>query len=153
MRFHLYGVVSDSHGDRDRLSNIMMALEYKKAEGVIHLGDGFRDMEPFEKAFPQVWQVAGNCDFCSAGRQELIRLSGMPVLITHGHGYMVKSTLDLLCDEAVSLGARAALFGHTHEPFTEYRNGVLLLNPGSAREGRYAVLRIPDNGYPEADLL
>ena len=153
MKYRLFGVVSDSHGDRDRLANIMMALEYKKVEGVIHLGDGYRDMAPFEKAFPQVWQVAGNCDFSSLERQAVLSLGGMRVLITHGQGYLVKSTLDLLCDGAESLGAKAALFGHTHEPLMEYRRGILLLNPGSAREGRYAVLRIPQEGYPEADLF
>lgn len=155
----IYGVVSDSHGDRERLGNIMMALEYKKVDGVIHLGDGYRDMEPFEKAFPHIYRVAGNCDFSSAEREILVTLAGMPVFLTHGHRYLVKSTMGILCDEAQSRGARAALFGHTHEPYMEYSNGILLLNPGAAHEGRYALLKIPEgcaavgpHAYPEAEM-
>ena len=46
---------------------------------------------------------------------------------------------------AEELGARAALFGHTHAPFAGYAGGVLLVNPGALKDGRYAVLRIAED--------
>ena len=36
----------------------------------------------------------------------------------------------------------AALYGHTHQQKMEWRSGILLLNPGSAMHGEYAILTI-----------
>lgn len=51
--------------------------------------------------------------------------------MTHGHNYGVKSGFSRLLFKASSLDAGVAVFGHTHEPYIDRRDGVLLLNPGS----------------------
>ena len=109
-------------------------------------------MELYAAAFRQVWQVAGNCDFSSLPREEVITIGGQRILITHGHRFMVKSSTTLLGIEAEEQGVKAALFGHTHEPFIDYHGGILLLNPGSAHDGCYAILKIHDNGMVEGEL-
>ena len=150
--YTLWGVVSDSHGDRGALSNIMLMLEYKKVAGVIHLGDGFRDMEPYTSAFT-VHQVCGNCDYaCPGDTASLIRLSGVPIFITHGHRFYVKDDTGLVQTEAASLGAKAALFGHTHCQHLSYEGGILLMNPGAASYGRYGLLKVYPEGLVEGEL-
>ena len=64
--------------------------------------------------------------------------------MTHGHTWHVErweSSLWDLCDEAKRRGARVAIFGHTHMPFLEEQNDILLLNPGSVAKPRQAGLK------------
>ena len=37
---------------------------------------------------------------------------------------------------------QVALFGHTHQPFAGYVGGVMMINPGALKDGRYAELHI-----------
>ena len=57
-----YLVLSDSHGNVD---NMVRAVELVKPQGIIHLGDGWRDVEELRELFPSLplEQVPGNCDF------------------------------------------------------------------------------------------
>ena len=72
--------------------------------------------------------VAGNCDFLAdAGREECFSLGGARLFVAHGDRYGVKYGLERLSYRAEELGARAALFGHTHAPFAGYAGGVLLV--------------------------
>jgi putative phosphoesterase len=54
--------------------------------------------------------------------------------------------------------ARVVIFGHSHIPFVEDQDGLLLLNPGSATDPRrqphptIALLTITD-GSPTAELI
>ncbi|MBR3576933.1 MAG: metallophosphoesterase family protein [Clostridia bacterium] len=47
------------------------------------------------------------------------------------------------------MGADAALFGHTHQPFCERIDGVLLLNPGCGerygKPGSIGIIEIEDD--------
>lgn len=48
--------------------------------------------------------------------------------------------------EARRENCQIALFGHTHEPYTNYSDGIYLFNPGSIKDGFYGVIDITDNG-------
>ena len=151
-------LVSDSHWDRDALERILMKTQADKTmDLVIHLGDGIGDVDPFEAALPRVLRVRGNCDFLlgydNPPPAEITEnVSGAKLFCCHGHTLGVKHGTDALLLKALSLGANAAFFGHTHEPFCDNRNGVLLLNPGAACDGRYAVIRITPNGALDPTL-
>lgn len=86
-----YLVLSDSHGHVD---NIVRAVEREKPDGIIHLGDCWRDAEELHELFPRLplEQVPGNCDF---GRFEALErvliLDDHRVLIAHGHTMGVKT--------------------------------------------------------------
>ena len=56
-----YLVLSDSHGNVD---NMARAVEREKPDGIIHLGDCWRDAEELHELFPRLplEQVPGNCD-------------------------------------------------------------------------------------------
>lgn len=141
-------VVSDSHGN---VENTSKAVERECPDLVFHLGDGWHDAEMLRRRHPKLAleQVAGNCDF--HGGESTVRvldLGGRRILLCHGHTLGVKSSLGVLLRTAVERGADTALFGHTHRPFMEQREGVLLLNPGSIGDYRrptYGTLLIEDS--------
>lgn len=144
-------VLSDSHR---YLGNMYEAVEKEKPDLVVHLGDHDEDAEELHYAFSSVpiVCVCGNCDHGSRSTSGIVRtIGGVPVFMTHGHLFGVKSGVGGLLAEAKRLGARIALFGHTHRAFAEEKDGVLLLNPGSCgggtSEASYAVVQIEDQKY------
>ena len=147
------GVLSDSHGSTGRLSTILMVMELGgPIDALIHLGDGYHDLSGLNLTCP-LYQVAGNCDF---GRKlatmDIVLLSGARVLLTHGHRQYVNEGLYDLTELAIEEKVHAALFGHTHVPYCCWQDGILLLNPGAAKDGKYAVLNINRLGAIEPEL-
>lgn len=146
------GVVSDSHGFTGRLQTILMAMEQsKKIDALIHLGDGYYDLQDLGVDLP-VCRVAGNCDYFCNDTLNVVTLSGARLLLTHGHYQHVKDGLYDLLSLAVDQRAQAALYGHTHCQHMEWRDGILLLNPGAACDGRYAVLTVSRLGAVDAQV-
>ena len=58
-------VVSDTHGDAGNLRRVL--LQQRKAEVVIHLGDGEEEMDALRGSFPEKMTilVRGNCEWGS----------------------------------------------------------------------------------------
>ena len=128
-------VFSDSHGNFEKMLN---AIRKSSPDLIIHLGDAQGDLSKIKKQFPQIplKAVGGNCDIASGyPKTDILNLCGFKLFLTHGHLHMVKSTLALLCDEAKSLGAHAALYGHTHIGDIRMEHGIYLINPGSCGRG------------------
>ena len=138
-------VLSDSHG-YSLQSLLMKAESMGPIDAVFHLGDGFPDLERYAGQLPEWYFVQGNCDWQAAERERVVSLFGKSFLLAHGHHYSVKSTMTLYEDRARELGVYAALFGHTHIPYNEYRNGILFLNPGAAIDRHFALLDVLDGG-------
>lgn len=154
-------VMSDSHGHDDNVRWMLEQL-WKTTGPVdcyIHCGDGaydFRRLESFIRARDEhaaLYCVRGNNDFGIPDLQErlVLSLGGAKVLLTHGHRYHVKSTMTYLDDAAREYGCSLVLFGHTHLPAMEMCR-ALLVNPGSAADGRMALVEIND-GKPRVNLL
>jgi len=154
-------VLSDSHGEEHTL-RWMLEQAWKTigpVDAYIHCGDGAHDfarLENFIRARDEhaaFYGVRGNCDFMAHDLPDfrLIGLGGANILVTHGHLYRVKSTLTYLEDAAREHGCSIALFGHTHKACMEIRH-ALLVNPGSAADGRMALLEVED-GRPRLQLL
>lgn len=128
-------VFSDSHGNPEKM---LGAISASRPDLIIHLGDSQGDVHKIKKQFPQIplKAVGGNCDISSGlPGSEVLTLCGFKLFLTHGHFQMVKSTLALLCAEAKSLGAHAALYGHTHTADIRMEQGIYLINPGSCGKG------------------
>lgn len=139
-------VISDSHGYRQKLGTLLMKAESTgELNAVVHLGDGYLDMKPYEEHLPPLYVTPGNCDG-DRGTVLCPELDGVKVLMTHGHALHVKMGLDALLMRAVREEATVALFGHTHRPFCQERAGVLLVNPGAAMNGHFAVLTVENGG-------
>lgn len=142
-------VVSDTHGDVFALREAI--LRQPRAEVLIHLGDGADDAAKEFANFPEKMclQVRGNCDLASQLPKEQVHtFAGKRVFFTHGHLYEVKFGLQQLEYAAEEKKANLVLFGHTHQPFTDYRNGLYLMNPGSLHgsAGCYGVVDLTDAG-------
>ncbi len=125
-------VVSDSHGMTKKLSEIVR--RQTKAEVVLFLGDGESDFDHVKAEFPEKMfiGVRGNNDWCSSLKNtEVISIEGVRIFMTHGHTYHVKYGLSELKMSARSAKADILLYGHTHDPYTEYDDGLYIMNPGA----------------------
>ena len=120
----------------------------------IFLGDGEKEIDKLRIIYPEkmILNVSGNCDNTYTPDTDLYNAGKVKVLFTHGHRYNVKYGTDELLEKAKALGAELVLFGHTHTRLYEYRDGVHILNPGSAalpRDGKnpcYAFVDITPKG-------
>lgn len=139
-------VISDSHGGKVRLDMFRRIAEQEKYDAILHCGDGVSDAKWLEKNLgTEVKVVAGNCDFCSREVRELVLNYGLVrMLVVHGDLFDVKWELTRLSYYAEEKCAKIALFGHTHQPFAGFVGGVMMVNPGSLKDGRYAELHIRD---------
>ena len=134
-------VVSDSHGQTYSIERALSTVgEY---DAVIHLGDFAADGEAVcEKLGKPLYAVLGNCDFIhppkgNFSHELLIELEGAKLLLTHGHRHGVDSFSTWTARErALKLGADALLYGHTHVPEVSYKDGLLVMNPGSTSQPR-----------------
>ncbi len=142
-------VLSDSHGNEKNLRQAL--LSQPKAEVVIHLGDGDEETERAKRNFPEKMflQVRGNCDWGSnLPDRGIYEAEGVKIFYTHGHLYGVKSGLYQAVCAAREQKAQVLLYGHTHEPVTDYEDGLYIMNPGSASyyKPTYGILDITPQG-------
>ena len=137
-------VVSDSHGDEFR---IRRAIEQQPtAELMFFLGDGVKDIDYINVPVPVI-KVRGNCDWSSDVPEFSVdEVNGVRIYSTHGYAEHVKYDLSSLQTAAVEHGAHIALYGHTHFPVTKYIDGIWYINPGSIKEGNFAVVDIKPSG-------
>lgn len=141
-------VVSDSHGDYNIISRLVRMQT--KADVVIFLGDGYEEFQDLKLDFPKKMflGVRGNNDWsCPLPLNDEITLEGKKIFFTHGHREHVKYGLEMLKEAARQRGADIVLFGHTHEPYTEYDNGLYIMNPGCIHRTccSYGVIDIQKN--------
>lgn len=140
-------VYSDSHGSTREM---LRATRLEKPDLVFFLGDGENDLVWLRRVFQKlpVLSVRGNCDLRSNDPYYLeCAVGGVRFFATHGHRYDVKYDphLEKLASAGAECGAEVILFGHTHEPYKEDREGILILNPGSIGESTppfYAVITL-----------
>ncbi len=152
-------VISDTHGSRGRMEELLENVELRKSDWLIHCGDIGQDADWLRNAFPRaVSIVAGNCDFgADLPRETVVEREGRKFLITHGNRY-VAGGMGYFLYRAKELECDVVLFGHTHVPLIEEEEGILFVNPGSLAlprqsDGRptYAVIRV-ENGTATAEI-
>jgi len=147
----LIGVLSDTHGLlRPEVIPTLVGVDH-----ILHAGDvGDPAILTELSRIAPVTAIRGNIDTHGPNSllptTEAIELAGCLI-------YMLHSLDDLdLNPQAAGIGV--VLYGHSHQPSTELRNGVLYLNPGSAGPRRfnlpitYALLRV-HNSQPQAEIL
>lgn len=138
---YLVGIISDTHG----LVRPEAVSALRGVRLIIHAGDvGNADVLEKLQAIAPVIAVRGNTDrggwAFDLPQTEVAGIGGSSLYILHDI-----HDLDL---DPVASGFSAVISGHSHKPFTERRNGVLFLNPGSAGPRRFnlpvtvALLRI-----------
>lgn len=137
-------IISDSHGDLFTLDRILSRAT--GFDAILHLGDGAADMllEKERTENIPVICVRGNCDSPAYGYpdKEVLTFDDVRILACHGHAYGVKYGMTRLSLAAEEAGAALCLFGHTHSPLCEQADGITFLNPGSVKNGCYAIAEL-----------
>ena len=148
-----YLIMSDSHGDRDILRELITKYE-NQVDLMFHCGDSelAKDDELIEKLI----YVKGNVDFDNYEENKVINNQKQRFFLTHGHLYGVNFDLTKLILKAQELQANICLYGHTHVPLVEYdeHNDLLVINPGSISQPRiyppiatYVILTVTETNY------
>jgi len=126
------GVISDTHG-------LLRPEAFAALDGVqriLHAGDvgGHEIVEALSRIAP-VTAVRGNVDRDRWGAAlpatEVVEIAGISIYMLHD-----LAQLDLKPEAA---GFRAVVYGHSHRPKMEEKNGVLYFNPGSAGRRRFRL--------------
>ena len=134
------GVISDTHGLFDR----SITRHFAGVEHILHAGDiGPGDVLAQLERIAPVTAVSGNVDgFDASGIpvEQTVELAGHRVAIYHRlyeGGRLTREGMDVLARIRPAL----CVYGHTHKPKAEWRDGVLLFNPGSAGPKRFRLPR------------
>ena len=126
----LIGVISDTHG----LLRPEAVEALRGSELILHAGDvgDPRILEALARIAP-VTAIHGNIDTEPWARPlpetEVVEAGNISIYMLHN-----LSQLDLKPEAA---GFRVVLYGHSHKPNIEEKNGVLYFNPGSAGPRRF----------------
>lgn len=149
-------IISDSHGSVYNLRQVL--LNHEDINKIYFLGDGERDFEYVKEELGsrEVIMVKGNCDLGSdLNAVELDRVEENLVMLTHGHAKAVKFGIDMLLEDAIEKNVKLLLYGHTHEQYTDYIDGVYIMNPGSLNNYEYGIADIQKDGIvlTKMDLL
>lgn len=146
-------IVSDTHRRHSNLERVIQKIGH--LDLAIHLGDAEGEEEEIASIVGCPLEIiAGNNDFFSRlDREKELQIGKYKVLLTHGHYYYVTVGIEQLVEEACARGKNIVMFGHTHRPCIEYKDGITVLNPGSIsfprQEGRrpsYILMEIDREG-------
>lgn len=135
-------IVSDSHGLTKELEEIKNS---HKVDFMIHCGDSELDMDADE--LEGFYKVAGNCDFDNRyPNEQLLELSGLNLLMLHGHFHQVKQNLNTLSKYTRNSNVSVICYGHSHVAKVTQIENQLFINPGSIynpkgiKEKTYAII-------------
>ncbi len=124
------GIISDTHG----LLRPEAVQALRGSDRILHAGDvGPREILEALARIAPVTAIRGNVDTGPWARAlpetEVVEARGVSLFMLHNLGQ-----LDLKPEAA---GFRAVIYGHSHQPRIEEKNGVLYFNPGSAGPRRF----------------
>ena len=145
-------IVSDTHGRHRGLDRALQ--EAGDIDMLIHLGDVEGGEEYIDAAVDcEKHIVRGNNDFFSdLPREEEFCIGTYKVFITHGHAYYVALDPEYIREEGKARKADIVMFGHTHRPYFEEKDGIIILNPGSlsfprqeGRKGSYMIMELNED--------
>jgi uncharacterized protein len=126
------GVISDTHG----LLRPEAIEALRGSQHIIHAGD-VGEAEILEKlaAITPVTAIRGNVDKGAWARglpeTEVVEIGGISIYVLHD--------LAQLNLKPAAAGFRVVIYGHSHVPKQETRDGVLYFNPGSAGPRRFKL--------------
>ena len=128
----ILGVISDTHG----LLRPQAVAALAGSDLIIHAGDvGKPEVIDRLGGIAATFVVRGNIDNGSWAARlpptRTVEVGGLRFFVLH-------DIAELALDPAAA-GFAAVVFGHSHRPSIETRDGVLFLNPGSAGPRRFTL--------------
>jgi putative phosphoesterase len=147
----IIGVISDTHGLlRPEALDALTGSDH-----IIHAGDvGDRVILKRLEELAPVTGVRGNVDYGTWAKElpetNAVEVEGLSIYILHA--------LDSLDLKPEAAGFAAVIYGHSHVPKKEMKNGVLYFNPGSAGPKRFSLpvsigRLIVENGKLRPELI
>jgi len=134
------GVISDTHLDVPDSSLEKIVEDYfHDVDLVLHAGDmvELNVLDVFKGK--EVYAVVGNMDRDSVREKfpvkRILEFEGRRIGLIHGWGspFGLEEKIMLEFDEVDCI-----VYGHTHRAMNEVRDGILLFNPGSPTDQRFA---------------
>lgn len=149
------GVISDTHIP-SMARDIPKAIynDFKDVDLILHAGD-LAEMNFFEKLkkLKKVIAVAGNMDSkevaAALKQKEIIETGGFRIGLIHGWG-SPEGLMERVSAEFKREKVDCIIFGHSHHPVNEIKEGILLFNPGSPTDkiftpyNSYGIVEITD---------
>ncbi len=125
-------ILSDTHG----LLRPAVLAELEAVDHILHAGDlGSEAVLRTLQELAPLTAIRGNVDteppLSALPATEMVQLGGLTF-------YLVHAIADLDLDP-VAAGVDIVVYGHSHQPAQERRNGVLYLNPGSVGPRRFRL--------------
>ncbi len=150
------GVVSDTHIP-ERAEKIPQEIlkEFKNMDMIIHAGDfvELQVLNQLRAVCPSVKAVWGNMDSQEIKQQlpekEVFKVGKYRVGVMHGHG-APNNLIDLMLSNFKNDSVDLIVFGHSHQPLSETRDGIIFFNPGSPTDNvfsptkSYGIIEIND---------
>jgi putative phosphoesterase len=126
----VFGIISDTHG----LLRPEALRALRGSDRILHAGDvGAPEILEALAQIAPVTAIRGNVDTEPWARTlpatEVVNAGGVSIFMLHN-----LAQLDL---KPAAAGFHVVIYGHTHHPKMEERNGVLYFNPGSAGPRRF----------------
>lgn len=155
-------VLADTHTRGLSRTVPMGAWPYiESADHILHAGD-VCDVGLLEelRSLAPLTVVAGNCDgpeirAWGAPEEATVELGGVTIAMTHDSGTRSSRLRDM---KERFPDARVVVFGHSHIPWNEDEEGLLLFNPGSPtwkRQAPFASMGLLwiENGEVEGEIF
>ena len=158
----MIGILSDTHDNLTRVREAVRLFNDAGCDLVIHAGDFVAPftVDELRNLRAPVKAVYGNCDGERAGLARAFQGVGeireAPLTFLHGGRRFCVCHFDApVRGYAASKSFDSVIYGHTHRPLVESRDGVLLINPGEAGGwlGGKSTVVLLDPAALTADLI
>jgi putative phosphoesterase len=138
-------VLSDTHiKTKEGLSDLEKIIEpyLNEVDAIFHAGDSASMMViDFLKELKPAHAVCGNMDDAQTSfylsDKLIVEFGGFRIGLTHGWG-KATGIAERVFEYFHGSEVDAIIFGHSHQPFLGRKDGVLMLNPGSPTDKRFA---------------
>lgn len=118
---------------------------FKDVDAIIHAGD-LTELEVLNvlKRFAEVYAISGNMDSDSVrtvlGEKRILEFGKFRIGVMHGWG-APDGLSDKIREKFSSNTVDCIIFGHSHRPYDKIEDGILMFNPGSPTDTRFAPKR------------
>lgn len=148
-------VLSDTHLPKGSGLPLEVWENIMDSDMILHAGDVLNEelLHDLSLIAP-VYAVLGNCDWNLSGvpAKRIVACGKYKIGLTHGYLGRGKDTPERAYNAFSDEHVDVIVFGHSHIPYHEVRDGIILFNPGSPTQKRgqaqysMGILRLLDNG-------
>jgi len=135
------GVVADTHLNKwSKGLPLQLVHGLSGVDHILHAGDLVtNEVVAWLNVLAPVEAIAGNNDpwplFQTLGRKKVLEFDGVKIGLIHGD-CDGKMTLECAKSAFTTERVECIVFGHSHNPYCQMHDGILLFNPGSPTRKR-----------------